>query len=290
MRLNGWVSMFENIYFLSQNFERDRFRVFSHLVEVTGGLTQASIKLSDYERSQLFLAKVFAWYCALLKAVNLTAIEDVVWAKFPRRCPYCLGEVCTCGSRSAKPELDAAAVRRAALLDVDHTPADLYAWQLMFNRIYAQRSTAANGLETREQARSSLQRYAARFVEELGEVSEAMRLEYFYPEHLRNELADVFAWTCGIANILPLAFGVREPLFLADLVWGAYPNRCPHCEHGVCTCRLEPVREAISQAGVFSSTGIDSVTGVYTRDRFTAEFNRHVVNADQVTLRRRNHA
>src|SRR4051794_27245785 len=87
MGLNGWLAMFDNIYFLSQNFERDRYRLFGHLVEVSGGLMQASFKLQELDASRAFLAKVFAWTCALQKGLGYVDIEGIVWAKFPRCCP-----------------------------------------------------------------------------------------------------------------------------------------------------------------------------------------------------------
>jgi diguanylate cyclase (GGDEF)-like protein len=271
--------MFERIYHLSQNFERDRFRIFAHLVEVTGGLTQASIKLGDYARATEFLAKVFAWQAALLKAIDHTDLESIVWGKFPRICPYCRAEICACGTQDGKPALDGEAVRDAALRRHDTMPADLFEWQLMFDRIYAQRAAILSDSDPQARARAALFEYSARFIEELGEVSEAMRLEYFYPHHLRNEVADVFAWTCGIANILPLAFGREEPLFLADLVWETYPNRCPHCRDAVCTCRIEPVRDAISQAGVYAGSGVDRLTGAQLRERFDADLEHLLANA-----------
>jgi diguanylate cyclase (GGDEF)-like protein len=122
--------------------------------------------------------------------------------------------------------------------------------------------------------RIALTNYATRLMEELGEIAEAMRLEYFYRDNLRNEVADVFAWLCGLANVLPLAFGSRDVMSLADAAWVQYPDECSHCGNEVCTCRLEPVRQAISEAGVFASEGIDAVTGLPGRERFDFDLER----------------
>ena len=61
----------------------------------------------------------------------------------------------------------------------------------MFDRIYNQRRPILNTTDREAAGREALAQFAARFNEELGEVAEAMRLEYFYKENLRNEIADI---------------------------------------------------------------------------------------------------
>lgn len=267
MRLNGWVAMFEDIYFFSQNFERDRFRVFAHLIEVVGGFAQASLRLHDYDRSKRFLTRIFAWYCALLTCLRRSDLESIVWAKFPNMCPFCTHDVCTCDPDEAEREAKTDVVRDAALRRHDEMPRTLHDWQRMFDRIYSHRERLLETDDTRVAAEDALSNAIARLAEELAEVSEAMRLEFFVPAHVPNECADVFAWICGLANVLPLAFGHDEAMFLADATWNFYPGVCHHCRNSVCTCQIEPAREAISQAGVFVSQGVDELTGVPVRDR-----------------------
>jgi diguanylate cyclase (GGDEF)-like protein len=266
--------MFDDIYYVSQNYERDKYQIFSHLIEVVGGLTKASTKLNDFEQSQRFLAKVFAWFSALLTSVSVGEVEDIVWEKFPRVCPYCTSPRCRCGDFGTKPELQGAVVRDIALRNRARRPRDLFEWQQMFEDIYDQ-SGRRRGKEANGDAKDTLLMTYGRLVEELGEVSEAMRLQYFYPYNLRNEVADLFAWMCAVANVLPSAFDRgNEPLYLADVAWNEYPNACSSCRNAVCTCRPEPVREAISRAGVYSSEGRDELTGLWTRGKFDADFPR----------------
>jgi diguanylate cyclase (GGDEF)-like protein len=275
MPLQGWLDMFNDIYYVSQNYERSRFQIFSHLVEVVGGLTQASTKLRDYDKSKQFLAKTFAWYTALLTAASLEDLDQIVWEKFPRICPYCRSAQCRCHEYETKPRIEPSAVRSTALRNTASRPRDLYAWQQMFEDIYDQSGRRRHGGEISvADAQDELLQKFGRLVEELGEVSEALRLAYFYPYHLRNEAADFFAWLCAVANALPGAFGRSEVLYLADAAWTEYPNLCISCMNAVCTCRPEPVRQAISRAGVYASEGRDELTGLWSRGRFDFDFPR----------------
>ncbi len=66
-------------------------------------------------------------------------------------------------------------------------------------------------------------------VEEIGEVARALNLSK-NPEqnNIGEELADVIAWTCSVANILSidLESALREK----------YPGYCPKCGKNPCEC------------------------------------------------------
>lgn len=275
--LNDWFKMFESLFFASQNLERDRYRVFCHLMEKAGAFTKAVTKHNDYAAARLNLAKMFAWYCALLRSFSRAMdLEERVWEKFPKCCPYCLENQCTCATYPERPVLQPDLVLAEARLRHAERPRDLVHWQQMFDRIYNQ--SAYSRTEEGEpvpptQAEASwlLSRAFNRTVEELGEVAEAMRVEDFHPDNLRNEIADVFAWMCALANLLPHAFGQAGPLYLADLAWAVYPRKCPDCAGAICVCRPEPVRTAISNAGVYAD-GVDGVTQVQVRNLFDRDY------------------
>jgi NTP pyrophosphatase (non-canonical NTP hydrolase) len=63
-------------------------------------------------------------------------------------------------------------------------------------------------------------------VEEVGELSEAMRRGN--EQGVREEVADIIAWTCSLANIL----GIDVEAALEE----KYPGRCPYCGGSSCGC------------------------------------------------------
>jgi diguanylate cyclase (GGDEF)-like protein len=265
MRLNDWYRMFQTIYYRTQNVERDQFRVFTHVIEVTGGFlkTYASEDNADAEK---WLAKIFAWYFALAKAAGIDdQLEKVIWEKFPSLCPYCKEDQCICDP--VHPPIDSEFVRKMGSQRQNQVPGTLDSWQQMFDSIYRQ-TTPPDGVSSD----LWLQLAFIHLVEELGELGEALRLYPFYPHHLRNELADVFARLCGVVNALTPPSPSLEPVRLSDILWRHYPNRCGTCGQEVCICRPEPVREFISQSGVFEGPEFDPVTSVYNHTRLHFEF------------------
>jgi NTP pyrophosphatase (non-canonical NTP hydrolase) len=64
------------------------------------------------------------------------------------------------------------------------------------------------------------------FFEEVGELSEALRLED--REQIAREMADVFAWMVSIANVLEI--DVEEACL------SKYPLMCPRCGGNPCQC------------------------------------------------------
>ncbi len=67
------------------------------------------------------------------------------------------------------------------------------------------------------------------FVEEVGELSEALRKGK--KKDMEEELADVFAWLVSLANLA----GVD----LEKAALKKYPNRCPYCGKNPCECEKE---------------------------------------------------
>ncbi|MFH1786735.1 MAG: MazG nucleotide pyrophosphohydrolase domain-containing protein [archaeon] len=63
-------------------------------------------------------------------------------------------------------------------------------------------------------------------VEEVGELSEAIRKKD--RESIKEELADVVAWSATIANLLDMD--------LEELLKKKYPGKCTYCDSNPCAC------------------------------------------------------
>jgi hypothetical protein len=105
MSLGEWCQMFRDIYYPAQNYGRSSFEIFTHLVKVFGGGSHYLFRTHDPKGSREYLAKIFAWYCALSNRLNID-IEEVVWQKYPGVCPRCMGSMCECSEPppSLEPE------------------------------------------------------------------------------------------------------------------------------------------------------------------------------------------
>ena len=92
--------------------------------------------------------------------------------------------------------------------------------QDMIRRIYLERDRA-RGLE----------RTLLRTFEELGELSDAI-LRSRSRNELSDEIADVFAWVCSIANLLDID--------LSEALYNKYSGVCSKCGRTPCECTEAP--------------------------------------------------
>ena len=92
--------------------------------------------------------------------------------------------------------------------------------QDMIRRIYLERDRA-RGLE----------RTLLRTFEELGELSDAI-LRSKSRNELSDEVADVFAWVCSIANLLDIN--------LSEALYNKYSGVCSKCGRTPCECTEAP--------------------------------------------------
>jgi diguanylate cyclase (GGDEF)-like protein len=97
-------------------------------------------------------------------------------------------------------------------------------------------------------------------IEELAEVAEAIRFHHLYPDNLKNELADFFAWWFGLASCIHRLAPGTEPILAEDLLWRAYPGVCADCALSPCFCRPGPVRELMSRPPPGQGHRIDGLT------------------------------
>ena len=65
-------------------------------------------------------------------------------------------------------------------------------------------------------------------VEEIGELAKALKKKDINKAEASDELADVIAWTCSLANLLDID--------LEKALFSKYPNKCKKCNSNPCKC------------------------------------------------------
>ncbi len=65
-------------------------------------------------------------------------------------------------------------------------------------------------------------------VEEVGELSRALKQEKLDKRKIAEEIADIIAWVCSLSNLLNID--------LEKALFNKYPNICPKCGHNPCQC------------------------------------------------------
>jgi pyrimidine deaminase RibD-like protein len=222
--LDDWYYIINSIY-LDRNSQRAPTWMFSHLVEVVGGLsTLASDKTKPGLDPKIFIAKCLGWWFALCGVVGLRSVEDMVWWKYPRVCSYC--RLPKHDNRECRKQKEADRNPKWDLLaDLGRQnvrPKTVNDWCQMFYDIYP--VTQGEDFEI----------VFARLSEELGELAECVRVLEIVPTTFLSEGADVFAWLMKLANLYVDKKNVQ--LDLNILLAGVYPDRCVECKNRVCSC------------------------------------------------------
>lgn len=227
--LDEWYRTINYVYW-DRNFNRDSVAIFTHLVEVTGGLSLlASSKTKPGVNPEEFVPKCIAWWLALCGKVGVKSVEDMLWSKFPNACTYChrnKHDPDECSEQKAKhkgPQWDALGKLGLG----QPRPRTLGDWQRMFSSIYPAQQTEDYGPSF------------GRLTEELGELAEALRIFPAAPGYFLSEAADVFAWLMHIQNIVDQKKGTPKAergKFLEDSFSYAYPDRCLDCNQTKCSC------------------------------------------------------
>ncbi len=271
LTLDTWVSTFERIYYFSQNHERSPLQILGRLYETLLNLQKSAIKAREYNECRTkWLPKLFAWYCGLVRSLELGNVSALIWNKFPGICPFCNQTVCNC-SGVIKKELNSSMLAELASAGRSRQPVTIANWQALFDRIYSQRQKGIAGLYGGEGNPTPDRLIAYAFLktyEELTELSEAIRLRPFYPNNVKNEIADVFACICGLANLLPNLGDPNEVLDLGKEVWTRYPDVCDTCKNKICNCRYHAVQQRLSAAGVVDFQRKDDLTGLSNRGQY----------------------
>ncbi len=67
-------------------------------------------------------------------------------------------------------------------------------------------------------------------IEEIGELATLLNKDDFNLEKISEEIADIIAWTCSIANLLEID--------IESALRQKYPDKCIKCNSNPCICRL----------------------------------------------------
>src|SRR2546422_5253965 len=76
-----------------QNAQRSAATTFSHFAEVCGMVASLHTDREDKTREGVTiedaLCKALGWYFPLMAKFRVRSVEDLVFRKYPRVCPYC---------------------------------------------------------------------------------------------------------------------------------------------------------------------------------------------------------
>ena len=221
-----------NIVFWNRNFYRDSMALFTHLVEVVGGLSLlASAKHKENIVPDQFVSKAVAWWMTLCGKLRVRSVSDMLWAKFPFVCPYCRKiphETFECTEqKSTNRGPDWVSLKTIGQASAAKRPLGLGAWQQMFSAIYPVQQV------------EDYEKSFARLCEELGELAESIRIFPASPRYFLSEAADVFAWLMHIQNLIDYKKGVKKAdsgKALQLAFCSAYPDMCIVCGNEICNC------------------------------------------------------
>lgn len=238
--LDDYIKMFEEIFEPIQNVERDFNEVLARLLEA---IAECSQHINKHHQIGLAenLPKVFSWYCSLVVKSRINGLSEATWTKFPYCCPYCLHAPCICPTGKKDLFDNKENLHTLAKENLTKKPQTLTDWQTMFGVIYPR----SQGYDQKSNF--------AHLIEELGE---AYRLRYFYPKDLEGELADIFTWILGMANLLDSRAkdGILNEHYvyydLAEEVFKKYGGVCPNCKHIPCSCITNSSKQKISELNV----------------------------------------
>jgi diguanylate cyclase (GGDEF)-like protein len=274
MSLSNWARMFRDIYFPLQNYGRSRFEVFTNLAKVFGAGSHYLFRTQDPKGAREYLAKLFAWYCALGNRLHLD-IEQALWEKYPGVCPRCLSSVCECPAHPAAivPEK----LTMIALENARQRPDTLRDWQVMFASIYR----GPSGKSKVPPSRDRLALVFARMAEELGEIAEGLGRDGTVDADadfvLRNEIADFGAWIFGLANNLHYVDPKAQGVMLADVAWDLYPAKCHRCRESKCICVRGSYGLELAEKGAMGPSHWDERTGL-SNDRALRRYIEHATS------------
>jgi pyrimidine deaminase RibD-like protein/NTP pyrophosphatase (non-canonical NTP hydrolase) len=219
--LDEWYHTINRIYW-RQNLARSSADIFGHLVETIGGISLLETgKKKPGADPHRFIVKAVAWWLALCGRLRIRSVEDMIWAKFPGLCSYCLKapHAEDCRSLGESPDWQ----KLQIVGSKSNPPSSLGGWQRMFREIYPGTLAFPAG------------RIYAHLSEELGELAEAIRVFEFVPGLFLNEAPDVFAWILQIQNSLDRD-STTPGEALEKAFCSSFPDLCPYCAAEACEC------------------------------------------------------
>jgi hypothetical protein len=218
-----------NFIYGFQNQRRSPIVILGHVSSnmwgVVGGIDSADAKYGR-SRAENYLPMAFAWICALFSSLD-AHLSQVIWFKYPDKCPYCKAMVCACPA-AARPEADA----NRTLLDElrtggppAHAPRKPFSYyRAMFHRIYGERNEQAGRKHICLYALSKVHRVndallRLRSLEQLRDV-----------DILHLELADLVAWFFALLDLHGRDYAFEEAFALR------FEEGCPYCHQESCKC------------------------------------------------------
>ena len=308
LQLDEYVEVVHEIY-REHDAQRSIWDVWSHTSHHASAIAEEIRKGADAEDLQRDIADFSLWLFTTLKrltgsvgeAKENESLQDslirvsskashLLWNRYPGICPGCYwhrtvqgtremttserATPCNCLLRAPErhrtkaernehrrnQRLRALALRKFAAETRNNMPAGIDGWQEMFATIYM--GTLRN---------LTITEVGLRFMEEIGEVSDALIRMYSYTEtdfklgepswrqlRLEDELADIFSWLFGLIVKLDLLCKTATPfittiasqvslnwnLKLSSILWKRYGSselnsfHCPHCRQAHCSCKI----------------------------------------------------
>lgn len=215
--IREWQELFGKIYGAANNALSPK-EMWLHLMEEAGEVAR-DMRKEDYRRLSHDLPDIFAWLCTFANRTGID-VEEAVWDKYPRVCPYCLRERhCVCIAEGFD-FYDSA--RLASYRSHNNMPVTILDWERMFRDIFGN----VNQILSRASVGFHL-------MEEIGEVASLLR-KGEYGKYSR-EIADVFAWLIAIPMKMP------EIGSLDEMTWNIYPGLCKRCRLEKCACNGKQV-------------------------------------------------
>ena len=228
--LDEWYLLINRIY-LYKNYDKSSYSIFSHFVEILGGL---SLIISGKKKSNVkpenYFPKLITWWFALCGKVGIKSVEKIIWTKFPGVCPYCKKNPhkereCKARKNTSK-KIDWKELQKIG--KDKETPKRLCDWQNMFDDIYPSIST------------SSAEKIFGRLCEEAGEMAEAIRLLPLTSRYFIVEACDLFAWIMAMINDFETKndslLEENRGLWIEEKLWENYPGKCLDCGSPICNC------------------------------------------------------
>lgn len=218
MTLSEFQKMFAHIY---EEKNRRDYHKSSDLIQrlfEEGCVVMELARKDGRSMFRLQLPNIFSWWVALANRME-ASLDEALWYKFPGVCPYCMKTGCVCGLEHpeiGKEEKEMLLRRlRKERMNMPKTPED---HRILHARLYGAQNKRIMLIQT-----------AAHLVEEVGEVSAAMR--HGNKKDFYDEMADVGSWIFALATRLEL-------VPFDNLVWEAYPYECNMCRKDVCACKF----------------------------------------------------
>lgn len=239
--LDNYYKTILTVYF-DRNFYRSTDSMLSNFIEVIGALNRYCIcafgdrshagnarYASDAKaKAAESLVKSIAWWMTICGRLQIKSLDDLLWNKYPRRCPYCCEEECDPERKRDNVAFSPADLQEQALLGDAVRPRSLQEWRLLFRDIYGKRNRAEN---------RSVESLLCWLTSAIGEFAQALRFFYVKPGWYWAVAPDIFAWLMAIANYI-----MQDKAFsdasLDSLFSQYYGGKCFHCDQPKCACTV----------------------------------------------------